>query len=77
MAVRLGHVAGYAVTAPIHRLVVDVQVLGGEVQAVIVPWQLEAHELGVLLAPNRYLVIKVRNALVGDRDILRLHVQRI
>uniref|UniRef100_UPI000A69185C hypothetical protein n=1 Tax=Enterocloster clostridioformis TaxID=1531 RepID=UPI000A69185C len=61
-----GHVAGYAIPTPIDRLVVDVQVLGGEVQAVIVPGKLEAYELGILFAPDRYLVIKVRNALVGD-----------
>ena len=77
MAVRLGHVAGYAIPTPIDRLVVDVEVLGGEVQAVIVPWHLKAHEPGILFAPDRYLVIKVRNALVGDRDILQLHVQMI
>ena len=77
VVVRPGHVAGYAVTAAIDRLVVDVQVCGREVQAVIVPWHLEAHELGVPFAAHGYLVIKVCNTLVGDRDILWLHVQRI
>ena len=75
--VRPGYIAGYAIAATIGCLVVDIQILLGQIHGVIISGQLEAHKLGVLLAPDGYLVIKVCNTLVGDRDILRLRVHGV